>query len=114
MTDYTELKQLAEAANNTDQHYLSRAYAITAFGRAANPSAVMAMVEEVEALRAVLRRVEKCTDGNFMVDGKWQVGNNVMDLVRQTLWPQPAPVVAHLLNTKTQKKNLSLKNLKKK
>lgn len=46
---------------------------------------------EAESLRAVLRRVEKCTDGAFMVDGKWRVGDNVMRLVRRTLWPQPAP-----------------------
>lgn len=49
---------------------------------------------ENEALYYALRRVEKCTDGAFTLEGKWQICANVMDLVRRTLWPTPAPGAA--------------------
>lgn len=83
MGDYSELKRLAEAANDKAQHYISHSIAVGHFTSAANPTAVLALISEIERLRL------DAADVNWMVEQRDQIreeNEKLQQLARRTLW----------------------------
>lgn len=83
MGDYSELKRLADAANDTTQHYISHSIAAGRFASAANPAALLELIAENERLRI------DAADVNWMVEQRDQMreeNEKLQALARRTLW----------------------------
>jgi hypothetical protein len=80
VTDYTELKRLAETVNEVCEGVKDPQMVVTT-------ATVLALIAENERMRFALKRIVKSTDGVFPKDHRIDVHVSTIALARRTLWP---------------------------